>query len=233
MDDRKVRPGVWLIVAGSLAVLAVAVVVLEARRSGRTPQVKPPLQAEPLASAAPPLQPAPPPSQAGSFTRTPPAQHEPVPYIEGLVFGDIDLREARELMPDNLYWKLGAPTKDPAVLEAREQEKSRRNQEYGKVLSGDANEDEVRAYYDYRTRLSSDYLEFADFMNRRFRDSLTDEFKGLLDLSIKLHTARMAQIPADLADALERARNQAKIREDWRREQEEFGSAQPEPDGEH
>lgn len=230
MDDKRIRPGVWLAVAGALIVLAVVVIVLEARRSARAPQVTAPSQSEPLGSATAPRQAAAPSSEAKPITRTPAAQDEPVPYIEGLVFGDVDLREARELMPDNLYWKLGAPTKDAAVLEEREQEKIRRNQEYGKVLSGDANEDEVRAYYDYRTRLSTDYLEFADFMNRRFGSSLNDQFKGLLELSIKLHTARLAQLPADLEEALARSRERARIREEWRQQQEEFGSAQPDPD---
>lgn len=230
MDDKRIRPGVWLTAVGLLTAIAVVVVVLETRRASRAPEAKPPPQAQPLASAAAPQPSASPAQDAEPITRTPAAEQEPVPYIEGLVFGDIDLREAREVMPENLYWKLGAPTKDPALLEEREQEKIRRNQEYGKVLSGDASEAEVRAYYDYRTRLSSDYLEFADFMNRRFRGSLTDQFQGLLDLSIKLHTARLAQIPADLEDALERSRTREKIREEWRKEKEEFSSPQPQTD---
>lgn len=51
-----------------------------------------------------------------------------MPYIEGLIYGDIDLREARELMPDNPYWLLGSPTKDEAVLAARKEESKRRNE---------------------------------------------------------------------------------------------------------
>ena len=95
------------------------------------------------------------------------------------------------------------------------------------MLSGDASEDEVRAYYDYRKRLSTDYLEFADYMRRRFDSSLSDEFKSMLDLAVKLHTARLAQLPADREAALEHARERAKIREEWRRQQEEFGNATP------
>ena len=234
MDEKRIRPTVWWSVIAAMSVLAVVVVVLETRRTSQIAMPpKPPAATAPAASPTSAAQPqqAPSHAEAAPAARTPPAAQEPVPYIEGQVFGDIDLREAREVMPDNLYWKFGAPTKDPAVLEAREQEKIRRNNEYGKVLSGDASEEEVRAYYDYRTRLSTDYLEFADFMNRRFRDSLSDEFKGMLDLSIKLHAARLAQIPGDLEAALEHSRAQAKVREEWRRQQDEFNSAETTPPG--
>lgn len=235
MDDKQIRPGVWLAAGGCLAAVAVTLLLLPTRRSSHAPggeQTPPPLtasQTQPLQPDSPSRQPAARAREAEPAVRTPAAEHEPVPYIEGLVFGDIDLREARELMPDNLYWQLGAPTKDEAVLEAREQEKKRRNEEYGRVLAGDASEEEVRAYYDYRTRVSTDYLEFADFMTRRFRDSLSEQFQGLLELSIKLHTARLAQIPNDLEDALERSRSREKIREDWRRQQQEFGETQTGP----
>jgi hypothetical protein len=51
-----------------------------------------------------------------------------------------------------------------------------------------------------------------------------DEFEGMLDLSIKLHKARLAQIPLDRQDAITRSQEREKIREDWRREQEEFNA---------
>jgi hypothetical protein len=148
-----------------------------------------------------------------------------VPYIEGELYGDLDLGEVRAALPDNLYWELGAPTKDPDVLEAREKEKARRNEEYGRVLAGDASEAEVNAYYDYRERLSTDYLEFAAYVHRRFSEKLSDQFTGMLELAIKLNKERLAQIPADREDALARSRERAKIREEWQREQAEFDSA--------
>lgn len=229
MNDNRIRPTVWIAVLGSLAGLALVMFVFSG--SQPPPPSKPvePPEAPPAAEA-PPFPNAESRSRADRpSTRSQLADTEPVPYIEGLVWGDIDLREARELMPDNLYWKFGSPTKDPAVLEEREQERRRRNEEYGKVLAGDANEDQVRAYYDYRTALSSDYLEFAEFMSRRFRDTLADEMKGLLDLSIKMHSMRLAQMPAEMETAIERSREHEKIREQWRRQQEEFGSAPAAP----
>jgi len=207
-----------MIVVAGMAALAIVVVVLERRRSEREPA---PAVAPSEAVVAAPREGGPAKQDWGARERPQPEQEE-VPYIEGLVWGEIDLREAQAVMPDNLYWQEGAPTKDPAVLEAREQEKKRRNEEFGRVLSGDANEGEVDAYYDYRERLSTDYLEFAEWMHNRYADKISDEFRGMLELSIKLHKARLAQIPQDRDDALARSREREKIREDWRREQEEF-----------
>jgi hypothetical protein len=150
-------------------------------------------------------------------------EREPPPHIENLVWGEIDLREAQAAMPDNLYWEFGAPTDDPEILEMREREKKRRNEEYGRVLSGDADEAGVNAYYDYRERLSADYLEFAQWMRKRYGDSLSEQFGGLLDLAIKLNAERLIEIGRDRERALERSRERARVREDWRRQQEEFG----------
>jgi hypothetical protein len=201
----------------SMAALAVVVALLEARRGSEPPM---PPQAPPLEQpAAPAPLTAPDPQMS---VRKKPAAEEPVPFIDGLVYGEVDLREARAVMPDNLYWQLAAPTKDPAVLEAREEERKRRNEEYGRVLSGDANEEQVNAYYDYREKISTDFLEFAEWMSNRYGEKVSDEFRGLLDLSVKLHKARLAEIPRDREDALARSREREKIRADWRREQEEF-----------
>jgi hypothetical protein len=215
MADTGVRRSVWIPVLVSMAALAVVVVVLEIRRSARPPApIEPPAAEQPLQLPIATAEPA--------VARNRSEAREEVPFIDGLVWGEIDLREAQAVMPDNLYWQQGAPTKDPAVLEAREQEKKRRNEEYGRVLAGDASEEEVNAYYDYRERLSTDYLEFAEWMHNRYGDKISDEFRGMLELATKLHTARLAQIPQDREDALARSREHEKIREDWRREQDEF-----------
>jgi hypothetical protein len=223
MADTGIRRSVWLGVAGTLAVLAAVVVVLENRRAERESTPPSPIDA----SARPepgPTGPAalPQPDFPRSAPRAP-AEQEPVPYIEGLVWGDIDLRGAQAVMPDNLYWKLGAPTKDPAVLAEREEEKKHLNERYGRVLSGDASEEEVNEYYDYRTRVSADFLELAEFLQRSYGDGKNEQFRGLLELAVQLHAARLAQIPADREAAIEHSRTRAKIREEWRNEQAEFG----------
>lgn len=230
MDNRSIRPRVWLAVVGTLAILFLVLAMLGRSRTEPAPQPQ----------VAAPVEPAPaekPDSRLRTEAKPPRAApaatpEEPPQYIEGLVYGDIDLREARELMPDNMYWKLGAPTKDPQVLAEREEERKRRNEEYGRVLAGDASEDEVREYYDYRKRLSSDYLEFSEFMARRHKGSGPEQFVSMLELATKMHADRLAQLPAQLEDALQRAREREKIREDWRRQQEEFGElgGAPPPD---
>ena len=227
-NDRTVRPGILLVVGAVAAALAAAVFVLESR-TPHAPKDKAAgiegqdRNAKTAASA---------PSSLRDHDRGPrsaaTAGDDPTPYIDGLVYGDIDLREARELMPDNLYWKNGAPTKDPEVLAAREQEQKRRNEEYGRVLSGDASEDEVKAYYDYRRRLAADYVEFSEFMQRKLRDSSNEELRGLMDLALKMNAEKLRQLPAELEDALARSRERAQVREDWRKQQEEFaGQGQP------
>lgn len=223
MDDKRIRPGVWLAVLGSLVALVLVLALFTGRRE---PAPVPLPAAEPVDAPARPAESSATRSRtANRPTPTPQPVQQPE-YIDGLVYGEIDLREALALMPDNLYWKLGAPTKDPEVLAEREAERKRRNEEYGRVLAGDASEDEVRAYYDYKKKLSSDYLEFAEFMARRHRDSDNKEFVGMLDLATKLHAEKLAALTGELEDALARARERAQIREDWRRQKEEFG-----PDG--
>jgi hypothetical protein len=233
MDNKQIRPAVWAAVVGSLAVLAFVVVFLEWHRA------RPSAVSSPAAGAVASTPAAPGPdartrdgrNPSHVATGAPASPAAEVPYIDGLVYGEIDLREAKALMPDNLYWKLGAPTKDPDVLKQRDDEQRRRNEEYGKVLSGDASEDEVRAYYDYKKKLSSDYLEFSEFMSRRYRDSDNKEFVGMLELAMKMHAERLKELPAEEEDALRRSRERAKIREDWQRQKQEFGdAANPPPD---
>jgi hypothetical protein len=221
MDDKRVRPAVWMTIAGAFALLGLLVFVLQPRRDVAPAGAAKGGQ-DKIASTRPPVAVSPSrreergPSAAA-------APQEEVPYIEGLVYGDIDLREAKTLMPDNIYWQQGAPTKDPEELARREAEKKRRNEEYGRVLAGDASEDEVRDYYDYKKRVSEDYLEFSEFMARRYRSSDHKEMVGLLDLATKMHAEKLSQLGAELEDALARAREREKMREDWRRQQEEFG----------
>lgn len=231
MDDNRIRPGVWFAVVGGLALLALLVVLRPHKLdpdpdNGKAPAAAPTEAAVEAARASDRER------EGRGATRPAVPAEEPPLYIEGLVYGDIDLREAKALMPDNLYWTLGSPTKDPEVLAAREAERKKRNEEYGRVLSGDANEDEVKAYYDYRRQLSTDYLEFSEFMARRFREHGNDQFVGMLELATKLHAERLAALPAEMEEALARAAERAKVREDWQRQKEEFGEFPVERDPE-
>lgn len=227
MDDNRIRPGVWIAVVGGLALVGAAVFLLGPKHTTRPASETKPTDEQVAASGEAESRHGRREERAASPAKVEAAQD--IPYIDGLVYGDIDLREAKALMPDNIYWQQGAPTKDPDELARREEERKKRNEEYGRVLAGDANEDEVRAYYDYNKRVSEDYLQFSEFMARRYKDSDHKEMVGLLDMAMKMHAERLKQLPAELDEALQRAREHAKAREDWARQKQEFGDVAPDP----
>lgn len=123
--------------------------------------------------------------------------------------------ELRARLPDNLYWELGVPTKDPAVLQKRAEEGRKWNEIFGKVQSGDATEEEIHTYYDHRRKISEDYLAVANMMLSQYGDRLPDRDKGLIDLSIRMHQDRLAEVPRQLNDALARKQLQDQRREEW------------------
>lgn len=138
----------------------------------------------------------------------------------------VDLDALREAIPDNLYWKLGAPTTDPVVQRERDEERARWEKAYGKVLSGTASDEEITAYYDQRGRLSADYVEFASLVLQDYGAVLPARDIGLLELSLKMHHARLQQMPRRLTEALERKQRQDRLREAWLADEEAFGRAQ-------
>ena len=143
-------------------------------------------------------------------------------------WSQVDLEAVREAMPDNLFWTLGAPTTDPGVERERAEERARWNEAYGKVLSGTASEDEIHAYYEQRHRLSADYVEFARHLLESYGDVLPARDVGLLDLSVKMHHARLQQMPRRLTEALERKHEQDRLREAWLADEAAFEQAQSE-----
>ncbi len=145
----------------------------------------------------------------------------------GAAWANVNMDEVRTALPDNLYWKLSAPTKDPAVLEERDAERDRWNVEYGKVLSGSGTEEEIRNYYDLRARISGDYIEFASYLLDHYGDTLSERDTNLLKLAIRLHRARLEEIPRKVEDALERKRQQDAARQAWLADQAVFGNANP------
>ena len=118
----------------------------------------------------------------------------------------VNLDALKRRLPDNLYWTLGAPTKDAAVLRARAERKTRENDLYGKVLSTTATEDEIRSYYADRSRVSRDYIQFAELVLAEHRDQLPEEHIGLYEMSIRLNKARLEENPRDMEEALARLR---------------------------
>lgn len=136
---------------------------------------------------------------------------------------EVDLEVVRAAMPDNLYWKLSSPTQDAKIAAERAAQRVQWNVEYGKVLSGTATEEEIRAYYDHRARLSGDYIEFATYVLDHYQETLPERDVGLLMLARRLHQARLEEIPRRIEEAFQRKREQDAAREAWRKDQEKFG----------
>lgn len=128
----------------------------------------------------------------------------------------IDLDELRADLPDNLYWSHGVPTEDPIAQQQRLAERTRRNTQYGKILSGTATDDEIAEYYAYRERLSRDYIAFAKRVLERYGEQLTEEERGLYGLSIDMHGKRLQELPRAKQEAYARKQKQDDARAAWR-----------------
>ena len=137
-------------------------------------------------------------------------------------WASVDLEAVRAAMPDNIYWKMSSPTRDPEVLREREEERARWNVEYGKVLSNTATEEEILAYYGQRERLSSDYVQFATHLLKNYGKNLGQQDIGLLKVALELHLALLEEIPRQIAQATERSRAHAAAREAWLADQAAF-----------
>jgi len=123
--------------------------------------------------------------------------------------------ELRAKLPDNLYWELDAPTKDPEVLQKRAEAQRKWNELFGKVQSGDATEEEIHRYYDHRRKLSEDYLAVANLMLSEYGSRLPESDKGLIELSIRMHQDRLAEVPRQEQEAFARKQLQDQRREEW------------------
>ena len=130
----------------------------------------------------------------------------PAEPVDSLAHYPVDLEELRAKIPDNRYWELGVPTKDPEVARARAERARRENELFGRTQTGEATEPEVRAYYAERRRVSEDYLQLAQLVLAEKGDQLSERDRNLFAFSAKLHTDRLAQIQRDLVDALARRR---------------------------
>jgi hypothetical protein len=130
----------------------------------------------------------------------------PTEPVDSLAHYAVDLDELRAKLPNNRYWELGVPTKDPEVARARAERARRENELFGRTQTGEATEPEIRAYYAERRRVSEDYLQLAQTVLAEKGDQLTDRDRGMFAFSAKLHKDRLVQIERDLTDALARRR---------------------------
>lgn len=205
------------------------------------PARHPPSAAPRPADSAPPPRAAPAPTagQAAPDAPAPEAAEEIAePEIDpnaeqdaiAAAWATVDMEAVRAAMPDNLYFKLAAPTKDEAVIEERAAERRRWNEEYGKVLSGTATEEEIGAFFDRRARVSTDYVEFTTHLLDHYRDTLHERDVALLELARRMHATRLQEIPHQVEEALVRKRQQDEARAAWLAEEAEFrGGADPAP----
>jgi hypothetical protein len=193
----------------------------------------------PAPAAALAARPAPPPSAAAApLAEAPPEAAETAPAAElpdepaaedlGGSWEFVDLEEVRQAMPHNLYWEQAMPTDNERVLRQREEDRARWNVEYGKVLSGNATEAEIEAYFAHRQRLSADYVEFVSYVLDHYQDEIPERDVGLLELARRLHLARLEEIPKRIQEATLRKQQQDAAREAWLADEADFESADPE-----
>jgi len=123
----------------------------------------------------------------------------------------VDLNRLRERLPDNLYWRLGVPTKDPRVLRWREEQERHWNRLNSKVLSNTATEEEIREYYGHRRKVSEDLMTFARLVLEEYGTQLPETERGLYELSLRMHHARLEELPQQLQAALARKRPQTSL----------------------
>ncbi len=116
----------------------------------------------------------------------------------------VNLDALRTRLPGNRYWELGAPTSDPAVAKARAERARRDNVAFGRIQSGEASPSEIRAYYEERRAISRDYLQLSELVLAEQGDALPERDRGMFELSVTLHRARLVQIDRDEADAMAR-----------------------------
>ena len=141
---------------------------------------------------------------------------------EPVASATIDLEAARKALPDNLYWESAAPTNDPRLLGDRERAKTYWNDQYGKLLSGTATEEEIKAFFDHRMQVSSDSVRFVDWVIEHQGDQLSEQDLSLLHVAKRLHLARLEEIPRRMQEAFERKTKQDAAREAWLADQRVF-----------
>jgi hypothetical protein len=218
----------WTLPLGTAGVLALAVGAWLVF-GGRSPDDGP---VAPVPVAAP----ASPPPVASAVPRAPDGgldlvgaavarvqAEQPPPEEEASRPYPVDLEALRAKLPDNLYWEMDVPTQDAAELSRREGVKAKWNTLFGKVQSNEATEEEVHRYYEHRRQVSEDAITFATTVLQDYGDTLPDRDKGLLELSVNLHRARLSEIPRQESDALVRREAHAQRQREWR----EGGARQP------
>ncbi|MEM9727459.1 MAG: hypothetical protein AAF997_02660 [Myxococcota bacterium] len=200
-----------VIVAGIVLCVGVAV-VLFLNRGRDVPRVAEPDRASSASASKPAPRRMVPRDEDEPELEVPPGSVIQAPYFD---LANLDFDALRARTPRNLYWLMAAPTDDPEVLDARRQEKVRRNEQYGRVLSSSAPTAEIEDYFAYRRKLSEDYIEVSQLILDEHGDDLAERDVGLLELTIALHASRLGEIPSKLDDALRRKQEYDQVKRAW------------------
>ena len=208
-------------IAAGLGALAAGIAIWNVAGNATAPTAAP---TKTPAMAAPARSPHAPETPAPEAPADEPLTFDPLkPLEEGQAGWDVvNLEAVRAAMPDNIYWTMSVPTEDPAVLQARDEERERWNTEYGKVLSNTASAEEVDAYYAHRKRLSTDYVEFGVYLLEHYGMDLPRQDVALLKVAIELHVARLEEIPRQIMEAHERREAHDAARRAWLEDQAAF-----------
>ncbi len=142
-------------------------------------------------------------------------------------WASVDLAKIQEALPDNLYWKMASPTRDPKIQEEREAERAHWNVEYGKVLSNTATDEEIDAYYAQRQRLSEDYLAFIVYLMENYGYEIPRRDVALLKLAGEMHHERLEELPRQIAEAHQRHAAHEAARQAWLAQQKQFQGGEP------
>lgn len=127
----------------------------------------------------------------------------------------VDLVSLQNEMPDNLYWLLASPTNDALVQEQRKEIKEFWKQQYAKVLSNNATETEIRAYYEHRHQVSTDYIVFATTLLNRHSKDLPERDYHFQILARNIHLAQLEELPRKLQNALDNRDAFESRRSEW------------------
>jgi hypothetical protein len=170
----------------------------------------------------PSVPPAAPPAPVPRDEAQPEADRPDIAVLPETAWANVDLAAIREVMPENLFWRMAVPTTDPEVMARRGETRARWNTEYGKILSNTASAEEIDAYYAERQALAQDYVDFATYLLATYGEQLTVRDVGLLKVAIELNLARLERFPRDIADAHERRAAHDAARRAWREQQDLF-----------
>lgn len=141
---------------------------------------------------------------------------------EAFAWAQVDLDAVRAELPQNMFWEMSAPTSDARLLRDREDTRAEWNRQFGRVQANLASEPEIRDYYALRQRISADAVEFSSHLLDHYGSVLPERDVGLLELARKLHLARLEEMPARLAEALERRAQHEEKRAKWLAEEQAF-----------